>query len=58
MLVHVSRVIGDRYVNVLGAKILVTVVPVLLGDGVRLLEPLSVTHTPVVTNAWFRVIRR
>jgi dihydrofolate reductase len=67
-------------VNVLGASIaaqcleagvldevLVTIVPVLIGDGVRLferagglrvpLEPVSVTHTDVVTNVWFRVIR-
>jgi dihydrofolate reductase len=72
---------GAQYVNVLGAnvgaqclqrglldEILLTVVPVFLGDGVRLfdqpggtrvpLEPVSVTHTAIVTNAWFRVIRR
>jgi dihydrofolate reductase len=72
---------GDNYVNVLGAnvaaqcvqrgvldEILLTIVPVFLGDGVRLfdqpggnhvpLELVSVTHTDIVTNAWFRVIRR
>jgi dihydrofolate reductase len=69
---------GDGYVCVLGAsvaaqcleagvldEVLVTVVPVLLGDGVRMfgggarvpLEPVSVTHTDVVANVWFRVIR-
>jgi dihydrofolate reductase len=71
---------GDHYVNVLCAsvaaqcleageldEVLVTIVPLLLGDGVRLferaggvrapLEPVSVTHTDVVTNVWFRVIR-
>ena len=71
---------GDKYVNVLGAsvarqcldageldEILVLVVPVLLGDGVRLfdrpggtnvkLERLGVTHTPQVTNLWLRVAR-
>jgi hypothetical protein len=49
-------------------QILLTIVPVFLGDGVRLfdqpggnhvpLELVSVTHTDIVTNAWFRVIRR
>ncbi len=71
---------GDRYVNVLGAntarqcldagvldEILVLIAPVLLGDGVRLLdhpggtnvrlERLSLTHTPQATNLWFRVVR-
>jgi len=71
---------GDRYVNVLGAdvarqcldagvldEILVCVVPVLLGDGVRLferpggatvrLERTSLTHTDRVTNVWLRVVR-
>ena len=70
---------GDKYVNVLGAsvaaqcleagvldEVLVSVTPVLLGDGTRLfeqpggrtvrLEPISVTHTPQVTNLWYRVI--
>ncbi len=69
---------GDKYVNVLGASIaaqclaagtldevLVSVTPVLLGDGTRLFEhpggetvqlaPISVTHTPQVTNLWYRV---
>jgi dihydrofolate reductase len=69
---------GDKYVNVLGAsvaaqcleagvldEVLVSVTPVLLGDGTRLfdqpggktvrLAPISVTHTPQVTNLWFRV---
>ena len=45
---------------------MVTVTPVLLGDGTRLfehpggetvrLEQLSVTHTQQVTNVWYRVI--
>ncbi|HET9016128.1 MAG TPA: dihydrofolate reductase family protein [Thermomicrobiaceae bacterium] len=71
---------GERYVNVLGAsvarqcleaglldEVLVCVLPVLLGDGVRLfdwpgghavrLERLGVTHTPQATNLWFRVLR-
>jgi dihydrofolate reductase len=70
---------GDKYVNVLGAntaqqcldagvldEILVLIVPVLLGDGVRLfdrpggtnvkLERISLTHTPRATNLWFRVV--
>ena len=69
---------GDKYVNVLGAsvaaqcleagvldEVLVSVTPVLLGDGTRLfeqpggrtlrLEPIRVTHTPQVTNLWYRV---
>jgi dihydrofolate reductase len=71
---------GDNYVNILGAsvaaqcleagvldEVLVSVMPVLLGDGTRLfeqpggrtarLELVSVTHTPQVTNLWYRVIR-
>ena len=42
-----------------------SVLPVLLGDGTRLferpggkavrLEQISVTHTPQVTNLWYRV---
>jgi dihydrofolate reductase len=70
----------DNYVNILGAsvaaqcleagvldEVLVSVMPVLLGDGTRLfeqpggrkarLELVSVTHTPQVTNLWYRVIR-
>lgn len=48
-------------------EILVCVAPVLLGDGVRLfdhpggasinLERLSLTHTPQVTNIWFKVLQ-
>lgn len=48
-------------------EILVLIAPVLLGDGVRLfdrpggtnvkLERLSLTHSPQVTNLWFRVAR-
>ncbi|MEV0329502.1 dihydrofolate reductase family protein [Micromonospora echinospora] len=71
---------GDGYVNVLGAdvarqclaaglldEVLVSIVPVLLGDGVRLfdhpggstvrLEPVGVTQAPPVTNIWLRVVR-
>ncbi|GAA0843477.1 dihydrofolate reductase family protein [Streptosporangium amethystogenes subsp. fukuiense] len=71
---------GEKYVNILGAdvarqcvetgvldEILVFVVPVLLGDGVRLfdhpggtnvrLERLSLTHTPQATSIWLRVVR-
>jgi dihydrofolate reductase len=71
---------GEKYVNVLGAQVarecldagvldevLTIVVPVLLGDGVRLfdrpggtnvpLERISLSHTPKATNLWFRVIR-
>jgi dihydrofolate reductase len=70
---------GDKYVNVLGAsvaaqclqagsldEVVVSVMPVLLGDGTRLfehpggktvrLEPISITHTPQVTNLWYRVV--
>jgi dihydrofolate reductase len=69
---------GDKYVNVLGAsvaaqclragvldEVLVTVVPVFLGDGTRLfeqpgghtvrLESTDISHTPQVTNLWYRV---
>jgi dihydrofolate reductase len=45
-------------------EVLVCVTPVLLGDGIRLfdhpggktvrLEQISVTHTPAVTNLWYR----
>ena len=47
-------------------EILVIIAPVLLGDGVRLfdhpgganvkLERISLTHTPVATNLWLRVV--
>ena len=70
---------GEKYVNVLGAsvarqcidagvldEVLVLVVPVLLGDGVRLfeypggtnvkLERMSLSETPTATNLWFRVL--
>ncbi|GAA3724376.1 dihydrofolate reductase [Spinactinospora alkalitolerans] len=70
---------GDKYVNVLGAsiarqcldagvldEILVFIVPVLLGDGVRLfdrpggtnirLERLSLTQAPGATSIWLRVV--
>jgi dihydrofolate reductase len=69
---------GEKYVNVLGAsvaaqclqagaldEVVVSVMPVLLGDGTRLfdhpggktvrLEQIGVTHTAQVTNLWFRV---
>ncbi|MDQ1727600.1 MAG: hypothetical protein QOK14_1645 [Frankiaceae bacterium] len=71
---------GDKYVNIIGAdvarqclvaglvdEVLVCVVPVLLGDGVRLvdaaggtdiaLERIDVTAVPKATNLWFRVLR-
>lgn len=71
---------GERYVNVLGARtaasclaaglldeVLVLVAPVLLGDGVRLLdvpggtdvrlERLHVSTAPSATNLWWRVLR-
>ena len=74
------RAAGDKYVNVLGAdvarqcldagvldEILVCIVPVMLGEGVRLferkgakpvrLEPIGVTSTDVVVNVWMRVTR-
>jgi dihydrofolate reductase len=48
-------------------EILVFIAPVLLGDGVRLfdrpgganvkLERLSLTHAPLATNIWLRVVR-
>jgi dihydrofolate reductase len=70
---------GDKYVNVLGAsvaaqclaagvldEVVVSVVPVLLGDGTRLfdqpggktvrLEQINVSHTPEVTNLWYRIL--
>lgn len=70
---------GQRYVNILGAdvarqclqagvldEILVFIAPVLLGDGVRLLdwaggtnvrlERLSVDQAPLATGLWFRVL--
>jgi dihydrofolate reductase len=70
---------GDKYVNVLGAEvarqclaagvldeIFVSIAPVLLGDGVRLLdhpggtnvklEQLSLSQAPGATNLWFRVL--
>jgi dihydrofolate reductase len=71
---------GHKYVNIIGAdvarqcleaelvdEVLVCVVPVLLGDGVRLvdaaggtdiaLERMDVTAVPKATNLWFRVLR-
>jgi dihydrofolate reductase len=71
---------GDKYANVLGAdvarqcldagaldEVFVSIVPVMLGEGVRLLdrpggdavrlERLSVTHSPQATNLWLRVLR-
>jgi dihydrofolate reductase len=75
-----TQAAGEKYVNVLGARtarecleagaldeVLVCVVPVMLGDGVRLfdhpggtrvrLERIGLTSTPQVTNLWFRVVR-
>ena len=72
---------GDKYVNVLGAdvaaqclhagvldEVLVSVTPLLLGEGTRLfdhpggatvrLQPLHATQTPHGTSLWFRVIGR
>lgn len=76
---------GEGYVNVLGAataracleagaldEVLTCIVPVLLGDGVRLFEhpggthvrleridlPDGLAHPPLATNAWFRVAGR
>ena len=69
---------GEKFVNILGAsvaaqcleagvldEVMVSVLPVLLGDGTRLFEheggrtvrlkPVSVTDTPHGTNLWFRV---
>jgi dihydrofolate reductase len=71
---------ATEYVNVLGAEaarscleagaldeVLVSVVPVMLGDGVRLfqhpggrtvrLERISVAEGPVATSIWWRVLR-
>ena len=71
---------GDRVVNVLGAtlakgllergvldEVLVSLAPVLLGDGTRLfahpggttvrLEPISVAHIPLATSLRYRVLR-
>ncbi len=76
----VKAAAGDRYVAIIGPttakevldaglldEVLVHVIPVLLGDGVRLfdqpggavvkLEQISVTHTDKVTNLWLRVRR-
>ena len=70
---------GEKYVYVLGAnvaaqclaagsldEVVVSVMPVLLGDGTRLFEhpggktlrlkQISVSHTPQVTNLWYRVV--
>jgi dihydrofolate reductase len=67
---------GDKYVNILGAsvaaqclaagvldEVLVSVVPVLLGDGTRLFEhpggktlrlkQIKVLRTPQMTNLWY-----
>ena len=77
-IVKLRAAAGDKCVNVLGAsvaaqclragvleEVVVSVLPVLLGDGTRLfehpggktvrLEQTSVTHTPQVTNLWYRV---
>ncbi|MEV0846131.1 dihydrofolate reductase family protein [Streptomyces sp. NPDC049954] len=79
-LAQAKEAAGEGYVNVLGAatarqcleaglldEILVCVVPVLLGDGVRLferpdgervrLERLALSGTPEATNLWLRVVR-
>lgn len=71
---------GDRYVSILGAdvaaqclaagtldEVLVTIVPIMLGDGVRLftnpggaavrLELIDVSYEPPSTTVWSRVIR-
>ncbi|GAA2207878.1 dihydrofolate reductase family protein [Nonomuraea monospora] len=70
---------GGKYVSILGAdvarqclraglvdEVLTIVLPVLLGDGVRLfeqpgggsvrLEQVSVSHVPGATNIWYRVL--
>lgn len=75
-----SAAAGERYVNVIGAsvarqlieaelldEVLAIVVPVLLGDGVRMfacpggrtvrLEQASVSQAPLATNLWYRVVR-
>jgi dihydrofolate reductase len=72
---------GDKYVNILGGdvgrqcldaglvdEVLVSVVPLLLGDGVRFfahpggtnvtLERIDLSHTPIATNLWYRVTSR
>jgi dihydrofolate reductase len=72
---------GDRYVNILGAsvaaqcldagvldEVLVSVLPVLLGDGTRLfeqpggaavgLELRNATQAGQITNLWYRVNQR
>ncbi|MGN9914313.1 dihydrofolate reductase family protein [Phytohabitans sp. LJ34] len=72
---------GDKYVNILGAnvarecldaglldEVLVSVAPVMLGDGTRLferpggdnvrLERISLTQGPLSTNIWTRVLPR
>jgi dihydrofolate reductase len=69
---------GDKYVNILGAsvaaqclaagvldEVLVSVVPVLLGDGTRLFEhpggktvrlkQIKALHTPQMTNLWYGI---
>ena len=71
---------GEKYVNLLGAdvarqclaaglldEVLVTIAPVMLGDGVRLfdhpggrtveMERVSVSDAPSTTNLWLRVVR-
>ncbi|QBI56711.1 dihydrofolate reductase family protein [Streptomonospora litoralis] len=71
---------GEKYVNILGAdvarqcleaglldEVLVGIVPVMLGDGVRLfdhpggtgirLERICLTHAPLATDLWLRVVR-
>ena len=71
---------GDKYVNVMGAtiarscleigeldEVLTIVVPVMLGDGVRLfdhpggttvrLERVKVDEVPLATSLWFRVVK-
>jgi dihydrofolate reductase len=75
-----ARAAGDKYVNILGAnvaeqcqalgvldEVLVSIVPLLVGDGTRLferpggpavrLEQISRSHSAVLTSLWFRVIR-
>jgi dihydrofolate reductase len=75
-----GRAADEKYVNILGAnvaaqcltvgvldEVLVTIVPVLLGDGTRLfertdgpavrLELISRSHAAQLTNLWFRVTR-
>jgi dihydrofolate reductase len=75
-----GRAAGEGYVNILGAnvaaqclalgvldEVLVSIVPMMLGDGTRLferpggagvrLEQISRSHTATLTSLWFRVIR-